>query len=323
MLPVYQLTIPTPYPVGPVNVYLIKAKPYTLIDVGPDTPRARALLEYGLKGLGVSLAEIERAVITHSHPDHCGLLPWLREVSGAELIMHHYECQRLTGAHDYLKDRIPLVLETGISATAMKQIMADRDKLPRPQIEESWVTAVGGGELLEFAGGAIEIGHFPGHCPGHICLWEPAGGSFFSGDFLLPHITPNPLLEADPQNPTKRVPGLNQYLEGLDRLEKMPVAIIWPGHGGVFNDHRSVISRGRAHYERQWATIMGILENRAATTFELSLSIYPELKGWEIFLGISEVQANLDLLENRGLVTAGRQGDIVFYALQGANSSLT
>lgn len=41
MLPVYQLSIPTPYPVGPVNIYLIKSKPYTLVDVGPDTLRAK------------------------------------------------------------------------------------------------------------------------------------------------------------------------------------------------------------------------------------------------------------------------------------------
>ena len=34
------LTVPTPFYVGDVNVYLIKEDPLTLIDAGPKTPEA-------------------------------------------------------------------------------------------------------------------------------------------------------------------------------------------------------------------------------------------------------------------------------------------
>lgn len=39
------LSLPTPYPVGPVNAYLLPGPPVTLVDCGPKTDDARAALE--------------------------------------------------------------------------------------------------------------------------------------------------------------------------------------------------------------------------------------------------------------------------------------
>ena len=94
------------------------------------------------------------------------------------------------------------------------------------------------------------------------------------------------------------------------------MSVVWPGHGGVFNDYRSVIELGRRHHERQCSTIMGILEKSRATAFELSRIIYPGLSGWEIFLGISEVQAHLDLLVSQDKLWTRRQENIVYYTRQ-------
>ena len=33
-----KLIIPTPFPVGPINIYLVMDEPLTLIDTGPKTP---------------------------------------------------------------------------------------------------------------------------------------------------------------------------------------------------------------------------------------------------------------------------------------------
>jgi len=32
---VHQITLPTPFPVGPVHVYLLEGEPLTLLDTGP------------------------------------------------------------------------------------------------------------------------------------------------------------------------------------------------------------------------------------------------------------------------------------------------
>jgi glyoxylase-like metal-dependent hydrolase (beta-lactamase superfamily II) len=67
------LSIPTPFYVGDVNVYLIKEEPLTLVDVGPKTKEASDALRDKLRKNGVQITDIRRIVLTHAHVDHCGL----------------------------------------------------------------------------------------------------------------------------------------------------------------------------------------------------------------------------------------------------------
>ena len=67
------LSIPTPFYVGDVNVYLIKEDPLTLIDVGPKTKEAADALREKLRRNGVEFSDVRRIVLTHAHEDHCGL----------------------------------------------------------------------------------------------------------------------------------------------------------------------------------------------------------------------------------------------------------
>jgi len=62
---------------------------------------------------------------------------------------------------------------------------------------------------------------------------------------------------------------------------------------------------------------MGILEKRGAKAFEFSQIIYPSQRGWEIFLGISEVQAHLDPTGEPGKLWAKRQENKVYYTRPG------
>jgi glyoxylase-like metal-dependent hydrolase (beta-lactamase superfamily II) len=56
------LSVPTPFYVGDVNVYLIKEDPLTLIDCGPKTAEAHKTLREKLRRNGVEFADIERIV---------------------------------------------------------------------------------------------------------------------------------------------------------------------------------------------------------------------------------------------------------------------
>ena len=58
------LSIPTPFYVGEVNVYLIKEDPVTLIDVGPKTPEAAAALREKLGENGIRFSDVRRIVLT-------------------------------------------------------------------------------------------------------------------------------------------------------------------------------------------------------------------------------------------------------------------
>ena len=61
---ILQLSIPTPFPVGPVNVYLLEGEPLTLVDAGPRTEDAFEVLKAGLSELGYSVSDVEQVVIT-------------------------------------------------------------------------------------------------------------------------------------------------------------------------------------------------------------------------------------------------------------------
>ena len=80
------IEIATPWPVGPVNVYLIDDDPLTLIDAGQRSDEALADLEAGLAEVGRRVEDLERIVITHQHIDHSGRArASVAERSGAEL----------------------------------------------------------------------------------------------------------------------------------------------------------------------------------------------------------------------------------------------
>jgi len=84
----HTLSIPTPFPVGSVNVYLAEGDPLTLVDAGPRYGPARESLESGLDGRGYGVADVRRIVLTHAHADHCGLAAELARASGAEVLTH-------------------------------------------------------------------------------------------------------------------------------------------------------------------------------------------------------------------------------------------
>ncbi len=316
MLPLHRIVVPTPYAVGPVNAYLIASRPYTLVDPGPDTGEAREVLQKELNRLGVPLAGIERILLTHFHSDHSGLARWIHSLTGAKIYIHPYDLKKLSGKNDFIGERMPFVREAGTPAEIIAEILKDRDKLPRPFVPPGGAVATTDGVEIPFERGSLRVLHFPGHATGHLCFYDPAGKSLISGDFLLPHITPNPFLEPDPVHPDRRAPSLRHYLQGLDRLTSMDIKRVWPGHGEVIDDYRQVVAMVREHHQARFDALVDLLHKYGrCTAFELSRITYPDLKGFNIFLGLSEVQAHLDVLVEEDRVKVEKKDGVAYYFL--------
>src|SRR5699024_1141452 len=71
---IQQLTIPTPFPVGEVHMYLLKGDTLSLVDAGVKTPDAWGTLQLQLKEKGYQPRDVEQIILTHHHPDHTGLI---------------------------------------------------------------------------------------------------------------------------------------------------------------------------------------------------------------------------------------------------------
>ena len=85
----HQIVLPTPWEVGPVQIYVILSDPLTLIDTGVKSPASRAALETALEVLGHGLEEVERVILTHHHGDHLGQAQSLRDCGARLEVLAH------------------------------------------------------------------------------------------------------------------------------------------------------------------------------------------------------------------------------------------
>src|SRR5260370_33148544 len=108
------ISLPTPFYIGPVNVYLIPEDPVTLIDTGPKTKEAVETLRMALRAAGVAVSDIRRIVLTHAHEDHCGLARTLRdEARGADVLVHNWDTGLRDGRLEY-EDHRQLLVRAGV-----------------------------------------------------------------------------------------------------------------------------------------------------------------------------------------------------------------
>ena len=202
------IAIPTPFYVGDVNVYLIKADPLTLIDVGPKTKEASEVLRAKLAEHGVSVSDIRRIVLTHAHEDHCGLAASVRdEAKDAEIFVHDWETGHLFGrlARD---EHRKLLLRSGVPETVLDEMRAlyEDISLLTDSLAEGDFKPLEDSAELEFENGSLRVLHTPGHTPGSCSFVREANRTLICGDCVLKRITPNPILSPDPVDPDETIP---------------------------------------------------------------------------------------------------------------------
>ncbi|MGH2772311.1 MAG: MBL fold metallo-hydrolase [Actinomycetota bacterium] len=303
-LPVETLPLPTPYAVGPVNSYLIAADPLTMVDAGVNTVDAENALRLGFASRGLALDSVGRILITHAHPDHYGLVPWLQNMSGASAFMGDQDLQRISGDATHWEFR-RLLLEAGFPQEELKTLAERERRVHRVhRVAEMKCSPVYDGQSFEFRDFILEAISLPGHTAGHIGYYEPHSGSFFAGDTLLPHFSRNPLLEPilepEGESPAQRRRSLKQYLESLDRLEALDLRTVYPGHGPVIDNPAETIRYMRTHYASRLEVVSACLSATGKSAYQVSGELYPSRNCYDHFLAVSEVLAHLDVLVGQG-----------------------
>jgi glyoxylase-like metal-dependent hydrolase (beta-lactamase superfamily II) len=312
-LPVETLSLPTPYAVGPVNAYVIVAEPITMIDAGVNTVDAENALKLGFAAKGLFVEGVERLLITHGHPDHYGLVPTIRKMSHAEAFMGEEEFARITDS------RVPwemgrLLLEAGFPMELLEK-MGERERTMRRvhQVTQLECTPVKVGDVFEFRDFSLEAISLPGHTGGHLGYWEEKSGTLFAGDTLLPHISPNPLLEPEGEPPSQRRRSLKQYLESLARLEELDLRLVFPGHGPPITTPAENIRYMREHHGRRLDVVADCLDETGKSAYAVAQQLYPNVKDYDQFLSVSEVVAHLDVLVELGRARQEIRDDGVEY----------
>ena len=311
------LTIPTPFYVGDVNVYLIKEEPLTLIDVGPKTKEASDALREKLRRVGVEFSDVKRIVLTHAHEDHCGLARSVRdEANNAEIFVHNWETGHLFGRLAREEHR-RLMIRAGVPETVfreMQNIYQDISLLT-DALSENEITDLTDEMELEFSSGVLRVLHTPGHTPGSCSFVREANRTLICGDCVLKRITPNPIVSPDPIDQEKRFKSLAEYLVSLAKIRSYSPTLVYGGHGEPIHDFEEIFNRYvRAIDERQ-KNVISLVEREGSTAFDIAQKLFPQAieKDVHRFLAISEAVAHLDYAETEGKISVEFKDGIEIY----------
>jgi len=299
---IVSLSIPTPFYVGDVNVYLIKEDPLTLIDVGPKTKEASEVLRRKLKENGVDFKDVRRIVLTHAHEDHCGLAKQIRdEAKNAEIFVHGWETGHLFGRLAR-EEHHKLMLRAGVPDAVFEEMQSiyGEISLLTDALSDGEFTELHDEQDLEFSSGFLKVLHTPGHTPGSCSFVREANRTLIAGDCVLKRITPNPIVSPDPFDSEKRFKSLAEYLVSLAKIRSYSPTLVYGGHGEAIVDFEEIFNRYvRAIDERQ-RNVIALVTKNGINAFDLAQKLFPKAIDKDVhrFLAISESIAHLDYAES-------------------------
>jgi glyoxylase-like metal-dependent hydrolase (beta-lactamase superfamily II) len=301
---VIPLSLPTPFYIGPVNVYLIAEDPLTLIDTGPKTKEAIEALRTGLRAAGYLVSDLRRIILTHAHEDHCGLARSVRdEAKNAEVFVHEWETGHRHSRLEYEEHRM-LLVRAGVPDNEIEVMrrMYQGVRKYADSFADNECTPLWDDTELEFETGSLRILHTPGHTPGSCSFLREADRTVIAGDCVLKRITPNPVLSPDPIDPSKRFPSLAEYLVSLARLRTYSPTLVYGGHGEPIQDYEELFHRYFKAVQKRQAEVISLVRKDGATAWDVALAMFPVTDDVHRFLAVSEAVAHLDLAHTEGKI---------------------
>jgi glyoxylase-like metal-dependent hydrolase (beta-lactamase superfamily II) len=178
------------------GVYLIRGQGESLlVDSGNWS-----LPQYN-NGMGEFLVELldkeknalKYIFITHFHYDHVGNAAMLKKRYGAQVVCHPLD-------RPIIEDPMIVTRRENITrlGTTPEKLLEDFNLKPGesfglsdPEIVRKYWNfpveidrTVEDGDILDVGGLKLEVVHLPGHCPGHIGLWNPNTRTLYPGDLM-------------------------------------------------------------------------------------------------------------------------------------------
>ncbi|WP_009633719.1 MBL fold metallo-hydrolase [Synechocystis sp. PCC 7509] len=198
------------------NLWLIKGETQDLLI---DTGLGVASLRQHIAGL---IDKPLLAIASHIHYDHAGGIHEFDNIA-----IHPAEAEALRQGDAY----------AALCAPEYNGVLDEHfAQLPYPGFTVSQYTfnaveptvLLQEGDILDLGSRAFEVLHLPGHSPGSIALYDRQSQELFSGDIVYD----GDLLDLLPGS------DIPTYINTYERLQKLPVDTVYPGHYHSFGKER-------------------------------------------------------------------------------------
>ncbi|MCI0879245.1 MAG: MBL fold metallo-hydrolase [Chloroflexi bacterium] len=308
-------------PLGPTWCYVVEGDKLTLVDAGCNGTLTD--LEEGLQYVGYPLSAVSRMVVTHGHLDHDGNCFDVIARSGAELWAHEVYGS-LLGLDRW-----------NLEADWRQRLMGDRRR-DHSEFDERIQEHERLGKMMSLTNpvtdgmvsGGLTFYYTPGHAPDELCILYDR--ILFSGDHVLPQITPHPSVSMSYQRFRSLLPedyqlenryyGLKIFIQSLKRVSKLGADLtVMPAHrayhGGKF--HPIGVDRASAiadHHRTRCHDLIDLLRKEPLELSTLTRKHFSHLNldNNTYYPAFSEVISHVELLEEMGDVSlAGTDGRTV------------
>ncbi len=318
---------------GHVNCYLMEdERGIAVVDPGLPGEDSWAALVDRLGRADYKVDDVHTVVVTHSHPDHYGGAMRLRHETGAEIVTHEtfrtvWDRTEMDDDEDSSNLEINSIDD---QAEALERYFSRPSPWggkrggPSPEFLERMrkagetsggVFAIPGPTLPLADGQTVKLArrewvamHTPGHTYDHLCLFDPEYGVVFTGDHVLPSITPH-ISGLTPQSDP-----LAEFFESLVRMEDLgDVTVALPAHGHPFRDLAGRARHIIDHHEGRLDIIREATNRFPTGTVPDFMKVLFRERSWGD-MAESETYAHLEHLRELGELTRADVSGVASYA---------
>lgn len=298
----YRIEVPLPdSPLKSLNSYVVKGKDRNLvIDTGFNRKTCMSAMQTGLSALGIDLSRTD-FFITHLHADHFGLVNRLA-TGTSEIFFSRPDAEIMESWEGFE----PMIAFAGKNGFPENELRTAIEQHPGNRFGSDWIPAfhiLTDGDRIDVGDYSFECVETPGHTLGHICLYEPDQRLLIAGDHILGDITPNIQCWSDTENP------LRLYLDSLDKVRRLAVDRVLPGHRSLFSNCTKRIQELEKHHEQRLDEVRKILDGTSLTAYAVASRMTWDIRGtWEEFpvaqkwFACGEALSHLRYLEEEGKI---------------------
>lgn len=313
----YKLEVPLyKTPLKATNAYFLRGSERDfLIDTGFNHPLSRDALTEALESLNVDMARTD-LFITHLHSDHSGLYGHIAK-PGSRVFMSRADGEIVAGGREssFWETFKRFYTFTGLLAGGHVTEVGQHPGYAYAPPPSDRIEYVEDGHEFVVGKRRLRCILTKGHTRGHLCLYEPNEKLLFSGDHILGKITPNITQMSLDHN------ALGEYLDSLDRIAALDVAVVHPGHRHSIDDCRGRVAELKSHHEKRLAEVLDIIGGDTLNTvavarrmrWSLTYDNWDEYPPAQKLFSAGEALAHLHYLALRGVLAEDDKDGILFF----------